>query len=69
MTNLILLLSFIIGVHAVNYLVTKGVIYIALILFNTDWTSKFWVVYLMLILFSSIISRFNKFFNEGGGLK
>lgn len=48
---LIFALAFAFGV---NFLFTKGIIWVALELFKVDWTSKFWVVFVALFIVQSL---------------
>jgi len=41
--------------HVMNWLLVKGIIFVAKGLFNIDWANKFWVVYVGLIVSSMII--------------
>ena len=50
--------------HAINWLLTKGVIWVVHELFNINWYGKFWVVYVLLIL-TSLIFRTHIKFNKG----
>jgi hypothetical protein len=55
MMGIIIVLGiFIGGIHLVNWLITKGIIFVMLQLFQIDWRNKFWVVYLFLILIGII---------------
>lgn len=56
--GLLLVLVILCIAHVINYIITKGVIWVALELFNVDWRGKFWVVYIALILVSTIIRGF-----------
>jgi len=40
--------------HLIGWLVTKGIIWVAYELFNTNWYDKFWVVYVALIILNLI---------------
>ena len=49
-----------VGVHTVSWLVTKGIIYIAMTLFNTNWYGEFWAVYLMMFIFGLYMSSYKR---------
>jgi len=48
--NLLIIVFGLSLVHLTFYAVTKMFIYIAINLFNIDWSNKFWVVYLFIVL-------------------
>jgi hypothetical protein len=37
-------------IHTVNWLISKGVIYVVKELWNIDWSGKFWPVYVMMLM-------------------
>ena len=43
--------------HTVNWLVSKGVIWIMKELFNINWYSKFWVIYVFILILGLIFKQ------------
>ena len=52
----LIVLGVIILLLGINILLTKGIIWVAAELFSIDWSSKFWVVFVMLVILQSIFS-------------
>ena len=50
----IVVVFFLALIHVINWLLTKGTIWVAYELFQIDWRDKFWVVYVLLIVLGSI---------------
>lgn len=48
-------------IHGINWLLTKGIIFVAFALFNVNWYDKFWAVYICLFLFNFLIKNTFKF--------
>lgn len=42
------------ALHLISYLLTKGIIWVALELFRINWYDKFWVVYVGVFIVSLI---------------
>ena len=47
---------FLLLAFGINWLLVKGIIWVALELFKIDWTNKFWVVFVGLLIIQSILS-------------
>jgi len=44
------------GIHSIIYLIAKGIIWVADGLFNIDWYSKFWYIYVLVLILNTLFS-------------
>ncbi len=54
--------------HLVNWVLTKAAVVIACGLFNLAWADKFWLVYLMVFMLTTLTTSI-KFLKKSGGCK